>query len=131
VIKHLSPAKNCELESIYFQLQTISFCTLCLVSTILVSLFVNKAIFKNNKTMYNYIYIHTYIYCIQNVMKISLSMNQLLVNLYHLMNDMIPWHFVCVQINCHSPTQPQLELEFDLIMGRKPPTHHPTPHRNF
>ena len=26
--------------------------------------------------------------------------------------------------NCHSPTQPQLELELDLIMGRKPP--HPT-----
>jgi hypothetical protein len=23
---------------------------------------------------------------------------------------------------CHSPTQPQLELEPDLIMGRKPPT---------
>ena len=22
---------------------------------------------------------------------------------------------------CHSPTQPQLELELDLIMGRKPP----------
>jgi hypothetical protein len=34
--------------------------------------------------------------------------------------------------NCHSPTQPQLELEPDLIMGRKPPLHptlHPT--RNF
>jgi hypothetical protein len=29
--------------------------------------------------------------------------------------------------NCHSPTQPQLELELDLIMGRKPPTHQPTP----
>jgi hypothetical protein len=27
---------------------------------------------------------------------------------------------------CHSPTQPQLELELDLIMGRKPPNH-PTP----
>ena len=28
---------------------------------------------------------------------------------------------------CHSPTQPQLELELDLIMGRKPPppTHPP------
>jgi hypothetical protein len=27
---------------------------------------------------------------------------------------------------CHSPTQPQLELELDLMMGRKPPpTHHP------
>ena len=25
---------------------------------------------------------------------------------------------------CHSPTQPQLELELDLIMGRKPPPHH-------
>ena len=25
--------------------------------------------------------------------------------------------------NCHSPTQPQLELELDLIMGRKPPPH--------
>ena len=24
-------------------------------------------------------------------------------------------------INCHSPTQPQHELELDLIMGRKPP----------
>ena len=23
---------------------------------------------------------------------------------------------------CHSPTQPQLELELDLIMGRNPPT---------
>ena len=23
--------------------------------------------------------------------------------------------------NCHSPTQPQLELELDLIMGRNPP----------
>jgi hypothetical protein len=23
---------------------------------------------------------------------------------------------------CHSPTQPQLEMELDLIMGRKPPT---------
>jgi hypothetical protein len=32
-------------------------------------------------------------------------------------------------INCHSPTQPQLELELDLIMGRNPP-HHPTT-RNF
>ena len=31
-------------------------------------------------------------------------------------------------INCHSPTQPQLELELDLIMGRNPPT---PPHRNF
>jgi hypothetical protein len=29
--------------------------------------------------------------------------------------------------SCHSPTQPQLELELDLIMGRNPP--HPT--RNF
>ena len=28
--------------------------------------------------------------------------------------------------NCHSPTQPQNELELDLIMGRKPP-----PPRNF
>ena len=28
---------------------------------------------------------------------------------------------------CHSPTQPQLELELDLIMGRKPP---PTPPRS-
>jgi hypothetical protein len=26
---------------------------------------------------------------------------------------------------CHSPTQPQLELELDLIMGRKPPTTPP------
>ena len=24
-------------------------------------------------------------------------------------------------VNCHSPTQPQLELELDLIMGRNPP----------
>ena len=31
--------------------------------------------------------------------------------------------------NCHSPTQPQHELELDLIMGRKPPPT--TPHRNF
>ena len=30
---------------------------------------------------------------------------------------------------CHSPTQPQDELELDLIMGRNPP--HPPPHRNF
>jgi hypothetical protein len=27
-------------------------------------------------------------------------------------------------MNCHSPIQPQLELELDLIMGRKPPTTH-------
>ena len=33
-----------------------------------------------------------------------------------------------MKTNCHSPTQPQLELELDLIMGRKPPPH---PHRNF
>ena len=26
-------------------------------------------------------------------------------------------------INCHSPTQPQLELVLDLIMGRNPPHH--------
>ena len=26
-------------------------------------------------------------------------------------------------LNCHSPTQPQLELELDLVMGRKPPPH--------
>jgi hypothetical protein len=26
---------------------------------------------------------------------------------------------------CHSPTQPQSELEHDLIMGRKPPHHTP------
>jgi hypothetical protein len=25
--------------------------------------------------------------------------------------------------NCHIPTQPKLELEVDLMMGRKPPTH--------
>jgi hypothetical protein len=31
-----------------------------------------------------------------------------------------------VSNNCHSPTQPQLELELDLIMCRNPPTH-----RNF
>jgi hypothetical protein len=37
--------------------------------------------------------------------------------------------FTLVQANCHSPTQPQLELELDIIMGRKPPLH-PT-HRNF
>ena len=30
--------------------------------------------------------------------------------------------------NCHSPTQPQHELELDLIMGRNPP---PPPPRNF
>jgi hypothetical protein len=30
--------------------------------------------------------------------------------------------------NCHSPTQPQLELELDLIMGRNPP---PPTTRNF
>ena len=29
-------------------------------------------------------------------------------------------------LNCHSPTQPQHELEHDLIMGRKQPTHPPT-----
>ena len=28
--------------------------------------------------------------------------------------------------NCHSPTQPQLELELNLIMGRNPPPPHPT-----
>ena len=28
---------------------------------------------------------------------------------------------------CHSPTQPQLELALDLIMGRNPPTHPPPP----
>jgi hypothetical protein len=28
--------------------------------------------------------------------------------------------------NCHSPTQPQLELELDLIMGRNPLPTHPT-----
>ena len=31
--------------------------------------------------------------------------------------------FACLQF-CHSPTQPQLELEIDLILGRNP--HHPT-----
>ena len=31
--------------------------------------------------------------------------------------------------NCHSPTQPQLELVLDLIMGRKPPTT-PPPHHH-
>ena len=29
------------------------------------------------------------------------------------------------KLNCHSPTQPQPELELDLIMGRNPP---PPPH---
>ena len=29
-------------------------------------------------------------------------------------------------MNCHSPTQPQLELVLDLIMGRNQPPHHPT-----
>ena len=47
---------------------------------------------------------------------------------YHLENK----HIVTAQLNlnlscCHSPTQPQLELELDLIMGRKPP-HHPPHH---
>jgi hypothetical protein len=28
--------------------------------------------------------------------------------------------------HCHSPTQPQLELELDLIIGRKPPPPHHT-----
>ena len=31
---------------------------------------------------------------------------------------------VCIMSICHNPTQPQHELELDLIMGRKPPTHH-------
>ena len=33
--------------------------------------------------------------------------------------------------NCHSPTQPQLELVLDLIMGRNPPTHHQELLRHF
>ena len=43
------------------------------------------------------------------------------------------WYYSVSGGNCHSPTQPQHELELDLIMGRKPPTPpHPTPpHRNF
>ena len=32
---------------------------------------------------------------------------------------------------CHSPTQPQLELVLDLIMGRKPPTTPPPPPGTF
>ena len=29
------------------------------------------------------------------------------------------------KIRCHSPTQPQHELELNLIMGSQDPTHHP------
>ena len=36
-----------------------------------------------------------------------------------LSNTWMGWLF------CHSPTQPQQELELDLIMSRKPPTTHP------
>jgi hypothetical protein len=32
---------------------------------------------------------------------------------------------------CHSPTQPQLELELDLIMGKNPPTTPPELLRHF
>ena len=32
---------------------------------------------------------------------------------------------------CHSPTQPQHELEVDLIMGRKPPTPTNPPHQEL
>jgi hypothetical protein len=30
------------------------------------------------------------------------------------------------EVNCHSPTQPQHELELGLIIGRKPHTPHTT-----
>ena len=33
----------------------------------------------------------------------------------------LPAHKLPPYCNCHSPTQPQHELELDLIMGRKPP----------
>ena len=43
---------------------------------------------------------------------------------YHLQTHTVVTELVCEKSDksCQSPTQPQLELEPDLIMGRKPPT---------
>ena len=50
------------------------------------------------------------------------------MSLHGFMTNTLTWSLVAYS-NCHSPTQPQHELELDLIMGRNPPpttTHPPT-----
>ena len=43
-------------------------------------------------------------------------------SLFSLFNFVLQCTSLTHFIYCHSPTQPQLELVLDLIMGRKPPT---------
>ena len=62
--------------------------------------------------------------CLQSLFHFIVAIHQ---KLLHLSLKRIKYEWkIMPRTYCHSPTQPQLELVLDLIMGRKPPPTHPT-----